>query len=219
MNSMIFCFFKATCFTLASSSALSGLCTRVDLTFFPTYEAAARLRGFSGGLVVIKKPSANAGDKRRGFDPWVRKIPRSREWQPTPAFLPGASPWIEEPGGLQSMGSQRARHDWSDWSCTHVRLRVYVPWIWWWHWPVSGSLQIGLEGCVSGIQSREPVRSISLWILNSRPWQVPHHGAEDLEPKGHPPHPRQPPSRCTAALYWTCSAEPRPTPGIRSSAK
>ena len=23
-------------------------------------------------------------------------------------------PWTEEPGGLQSMGSQRARHDWSD---------------------------------------------------------------------------------------------------------
>ena len=28
-------------------------------------------------------------------------------WQPTPAFLPGGSTWTEEPGGLQSMGSQR----------------------------------------------------------------------------------------------------------------
>ena len=27
-------------------------------------------------------------------------------------FLPGESPWTEEPGGLQSMGSQRVRHDW-----------------------------------------------------------------------------------------------------------
>ena len=26
-------------------------------------------------------------------------------------FLPGESPWTEEPGGLKSMGSQRARHD------------------------------------------------------------------------------------------------------------
>ena len=25
-------------------------------------------------------------------------------------------PWTEEPGGLQSMGSQRVRHDWSDWA-------------------------------------------------------------------------------------------------------
>ena len=26
---------------------------------------------------------------KRGFNPWVRKIPRRREWQPTPVFLPG----------------------------------------------------------------------------------------------------------------------------------
>ena len=25
------------------------------------------------------------------FDPWVRKIPWRREWQPTPVFLPGKS--------------------------------------------------------------------------------------------------------------------------------
>ena len=25
------------------------------------------------------------------FDPWVRKIPWRREWQPTPVFLPGES--------------------------------------------------------------------------------------------------------------------------------
>ena len=25
------------------------------------------------------------------FDPWVRKIPRRREWKPTPVFLPGES--------------------------------------------------------------------------------------------------------------------------------
>ena len=27
--------------------------------------------------------------RRRGFDPWVRKIPWSRKWQPIPIFLPG----------------------------------------------------------------------------------------------------------------------------------
>ena len=26
---------------------------------------------------------------RLGFDPWVRKIPWRREWQPTPILLPG----------------------------------------------------------------------------------------------------------------------------------
>ena len=38
-------------------------------------------------------------------DPW------RRGWLSTPVFLPGEFPWIEEPGGLQSMGSQRVRHD------------------------------------------------------------------------------------------------------------
>ena len=27
--------------------------------------------------------------KRRGFNPWIRKIPCRREWQPTLVFLPG----------------------------------------------------------------------------------------------------------------------------------
>ena len=34
-----------------------------------------------------------------------------REWLPMPVFLPGESPWAEEPGGLQSMGLQRVGHD------------------------------------------------------------------------------------------------------------
>ena len=35
-----------------------------------------------------------------------------REWQPTPVvFFPGEFPWTEEPGGLQSVGSQRVRHN------------------------------------------------------------------------------------------------------------
>ena len=41
----------------------------------------------------------------------MEKILWKREWQPTPIFLPGEFPWTEEPGGLQSMGSQRVGHD------------------------------------------------------------------------------------------------------------
>ena len=36
--------------------------------------------------------------RRCRFDPWVGKMPWRRERQPTPAFLPGESPWTEEPG-------------------------------------------------------------------------------------------------------------------------
>ena len=44
---------------------------------------------------------------------WGLDGPRKRQWQPTPVFLPGESPWTEEPGGLQSTGSQRVKHDWA----------------------------------------------------------------------------------------------------------
>jgi len=46
---------------------------------------------------------------RPGFDPWVRKIPGRRAWKPTLVF--SRIPWTEEPGGLQSVGLQRVRHD------------------------------------------------------------------------------------------------------------
>ena len=42
-------------------------------------------------VLVVKNPSANAGDKRCRFDPWVGKIPWRRAWQPTPGFLSGES--------------------------------------------------------------------------------------------------------------------------------
>ena len=48
--------------------------------------------------------------QRYAFNPWVRKIPWSRKWQPTPVFLPGKIPWTEETCGLQPMGFQRVRH-------------------------------------------------------------------------------------------------------------
>ena len=37
--------------------------------------------------------------------------PLEEGMQPTPVFLPGESPWTEDPGGLKSMGSQRAGHN------------------------------------------------------------------------------------------------------------
>jgi len=66
------------------------------------------LLGFPGGSYG-KESTCNAGDL--GFDPWVGKIPWRRVWEPTPVFLPGESPWTEEPDRLQPMGSQRVRHD------------------------------------------------------------------------------------------------------------
>ena len=43
--------------------------------------------------------------KRCRLYPWIGKIPWRRKWQLTPVFLPGESPWTEEPGRKQSVGS------------------------------------------------------------------------------------------------------------------
>ena len=63
--------------------------------------------------------------RKWGFNSWVGKIPWSRKWQPTPVFLPGESPWTEEPGRLQSMGSQIVEHDWVT-ENTHTYKYMYI---------------------------------------------------------------------------------------------
>ena len=60
-------------------------------------------------VLVVKNPPANAGNMRCGSNPWVQKIPWRRTWQPIPVFW--RIPWTEEPGRVQSMGSQRVGHD------------------------------------------------------------------------------------------------------------
>ena len=60
--------------------------------------------------LVVKNPPANAGNVRHVFDPWVRKIPWRKKWNPTLVFLLEDSHG-EKPGGLQHMGSQRVRHN------------------------------------------------------------------------------------------------------------
>ena len=54
--------------------------------------------------------------KRLGFDPWVGELPWRRKWQPTPVLLPGESHGQGSLGGLQSIGSHRVGHDWSNWA-------------------------------------------------------------------------------------------------------
>ena len=53
----------------------------------------------------------SACNMEAGFYPWVGKMSERRAWQSTPVFLPGESPWTEEPSGLQSMGLPRVGHD------------------------------------------------------------------------------------------------------------
>ena len=62
--------------------------------------------GFSGGSDG-KEPTCNAGDL--GSIP--ESDPLEKEMATHSSILVWEIPWTEEPGGLQSMGSQRIGHD------------------------------------------------------------------------------------------------------------
>ena len=70
-------------------------------------------------VLVVKNPPANAGYARdTSLNPESgRSLTHSR-------VLAWRIPWTEEPGGLQSMGSQRAGHDRS----THAKAVKQVGW-------------------------------------------------------------------------------------------
>ena len=65
--------------------------------------------GFPGGTSGKESGCQCRRPKRCRFDPWVRKIPWRRAWQPTPVFLPG-----ESPGGHRSLAG------YSPWGCKEL---------------------------------------------------------------------------------------------------
>ena len=63
--------------------------------------------------VLVKNPPASAGDIKHsvGNQSLGREDPLEEEMVTHSSILAWRIPWTEEPGGLQSMGSQRVRHD------------------------------------------------------------------------------------------------------------
>ena len=61
--------------------------------------------------------------ERYRFYHWVEKIPWSRKQQTHSSILAWKIQWTEEPGGLQSMGSQRVRHNWAC-ACACARMHT-----------------------------------------------------------------------------------------------
>ena len=73
--------------------------------------------GFPSGPVSGKESSCQCRrPRRRECNPWVRKIPWRRKWQPTPVFLPGES------HGQRSLASYRP------WGSKELSV------IGWWAW-------------------------------------------------------------------------------------
>ena len=89
---------------------------------FPWYLAAACcgdyvnwvwLLTFRGGP-VLKIPPAMQEPQELLVWSLGWEDPLEKEMATHSSVLAWKIPWTEEPGGLQSMGSQRFRHDWSD---------------------------------------------------------------------------------------------------------
>ena len=74
-------------------------------------------KGFPGGTSGKEPICQCRRCKTRGFDPW--KDPLEEGMATHSSILAWRIPWTEEPGGLQSTGSQRVGRDRSDLACTH----------------------------------------------------------------------------------------------------
>ena len=61
--------------------------------------------------VVKNLPPVQETQERHGFDPWLGKVSLEEEMTTHCSVLAWEVPWTEEPGGLQSIVSQRVRHD------------------------------------------------------------------------------------------------------------
>ena len=79
-------------------------------------EAICVKRDFPGGDSGKESTCQCRRQRRPGFHPWVGKIPTEKEMATQSSVLAWRIPWTEEPGGLQSIGSQRLRHNWSNFS-------------------------------------------------------------------------------------------------------
>ena len=80
--------------------------------------------GFPGGS-DSKESASNAGDL--GSVPGLGRSPGGGHGKPAPVFLPGESPWTEEPGELQFMGLLRVEQDSGTKHKTALSLKCSYP--------------------------------------------------------------------------------------------
>ena len=77
--------------------------------------------------IVVKNPPANAGDIRDEGSTPGQEDPLEEGMPTHSSTLAWRIPWTEEPGGLQSMGSQRVSYNWSH--LAHIyNVGWWTPW-------------------------------------------------------------------------------------------
>ena len=87
--------------------------------------------GFPGG--ASGKESTCQGKKHEAtrVQSLSREDPLEEEMATHSSILAWRIPWREEPGGLQSMGSQKVRHNWSGLAHMHILPTLGI-WAWYW---------------------------------------------------------------------------------------
>ena len=84
--------------------------------------------GASPVVLVVKNPPA--GEVRdTGSTPGLGRSPGGGNGNPLQCFS-WRIPQTEDPGGLQSIASQRVSQDWSDWAGTHAGLLLKLVVLW-----------------------------------------------------------------------------------------
>ena len=134
-------------------------------------KSQTRLSHWTDWWLRGKEPTCQC--RRHGFDPWIRKIPWRREWQPTPVFLPGEPHGQRSLEGYSPQGHKRVRHDWKtntmsefrvfghqSLSCYSSSRMLYLPWymdfkadknikLWIWCYRGNSSKSIALSTILS----------------------------------------------------------------------
>ena len=90
-----------------------GPCSKLSMACAEALESGVWPLQASQVALVMKNLLATTEDLRdMGSIPGLGRSPGGRHGKTLQSvFLPGESPWTEEPGGLQSMGCQRVGHD------------------------------------------------------------------------------------------------------------
>ena len=100
--------------------------------------------------------------RRCRFDPWVRKIPWGRKWQPTPVLLSGKFHGQRNLSGYSPGGSQRVRQDWET---EHIWARCNMKLV---------SSEIFRHLYLSNLRwALAQILSSMLCVVSDDPWKLP----------------------------------------------
>ena len=108
-------------------------------------------------VLVVKNPPANIGDIRHGFNPWIRKIPWRRQWQPTPVFLPGE---FHDRGAWQAT-VRRVTKSWT-W-LKQLSLHAYV-----YMWGGKGAYENSVFSAQFCCESKTALKNIAFFFLKNK---------------------------------------------------